>query len=458
MAKKSKLEINQAYAKMRLRQAERLPLGREREGKLPLAQERLANVGLYGSPSKPKEKLFTPTVLSDTNIRQNVIPDLQSRASNLYGLPSPYQPPPTGDKVTTTGAPKTPADTELSSLLGTDTELKDDPLQKEHDQLQEDVFKMQEQAVSDQAKRQAQSVATAYSQRKRDLAILQEQAGAQKAGLAGSLFSSGASRYGSVSGGGLVTSTERGLMNQLSDLNFDEREAIDKVREAQKDGDYRVMQARLDYADKVRAQKEKRQDELNKEIRTRNKETTKRRLEIERGLAVADAIGGLGSNVEKGTLLASLNEEGIEMTADELDKIVKNLSGDKKKTFEGFSADIQDYYNFAENYPEALPDSIKNLPENQRPLAYVKYISSLTRVPEKPKAGDTFKLTSAGRSKLIGANIPLNQINAIEEYLTLYGFDEQLQQSLGDSAGILASILSGEDNSGEDNSDDPYGN
>jgi hypothetical protein len=351
---------------------------------------------------------FTPTVLSDTNIRQNVIPDLQSRANNLYGTPSPYQTTPTGERVTTTGAPKAPTTGEVTGepnayddiykqfqgALGETPTAQEDPLDSEYNQLQEDVFKRMEQEVSEAAKRSEAGVLEAYSRRKRDLAILQGEAGAQKAGLGQFLFSSGASRYGTVgSTSSLVTSTERGLMNELNDLRFDEQEAINKVRDAQKDGDWRVMQARLDYAENVRAEKEKRRDEFNKAQREQNEKIAERRMEVERDLAVASVFNALGPDVAHGDILSFLNEEGIEITAEELAKSAKNIVGDVKSPVEQLTGESRNFFLLKEM--GALPTNITSLPEDKQLFAYLGQNAAARRAPTG--AGQTFSIAEVDK-------------------------------------------------------------
>ena len=268
-------------------------------------------------------------------------------------------------------------------------------------------------------------------------------------------IASGASRYAPEISQAFLQDEERQSQQRMAKIDAEYSQALSKAQLAIRKGDYvdaynqkikiaAIKERALNEVANIQEQARKINDKLREENRLAENSYLVSNF-LEQGLT------------DRNEIIQAMYKAGKKITAKELDEMATSLMPEvkeKDKPFEKLSANLQDYYALKENYPEALPESVTKLPDNQQPWAYVRYVSSLTRAPGKPKEKKAFTLNATSRQKLLGVGVSLSQIQAIEEYLATYGFDQQLQDSLGGAAPILQSVLSGNDEGGDSGGDD----
>lgn len=210
----------------------------------------------------------TPTVISDSTIRNNVIPQVQDKATKMLSqtdyTQNPYylRPGESTDAYTTRINALNPTQTATTGQSqDTDTGLGD------YDALYKNVFGTTPEAdtsydsslalldkmrsTSDQATaNQIAGIQSQFNQRQNDLRAAQA-AGVSSTNAA--LARTGGNRSGS--GSMAVSAVSRGYIAQMSDADLEEQQAVSQALSAQQNNDYQLLGKQLDVLQQKRQEK-----------------------------------------------------------------------------------------------------------------------------------------------------------------------------------------------------------
>lgn len=212
--------------------------------------------------------LKTPTVLSDTNIRDNVIPEIQKTASSMLDYDkNPYYIRPgetmdaykartgitaalggneqQGNEQTDT-PPENEYDSLYQSVMGT-TPAKDDFYDKDLE-----LIKAMQKTSDARTSNQLAGITAQFDLRAKDMSRAQA---SQGAATNAALMRSGASRYAPANAAGIMGAQQRGFIRELSSLDLEEAQAKNEALAAQEDNNYKLLGAKLDTLKEKRAEK-----------------------------------------------------------------------------------------------------------------------------------------------------------------------------------------------------------
>lgn len=226
-----------------------------------------SSYGTVGATQKPPSQTTgsTPTVLSDSGIRDKVIPDIQADASKtlpdtsnpLYARPGETQAAyqarvgpiqnPDGTPGTTSDAnsPSSEYDDLYSSVMGT-TPQKDNSYDS-------DLALVQQMQKSSDTKtsNQLAGISAQFQQQRNDLQANNEER------VAGTklLLSRGGGSGMTGSGASLISATNRGYIRDMSTLDLQEQQATNDALAAQADNNYKLLGEKLDVLKDKRTEK-----------------------------------------------------------------------------------------------------------------------------------------------------------------------------------------------------------
>lgn len=351
------------------------------------------------------------TVLSDANIRENVIPATNTQYNSLV-------PPPTNATSTDTSATSTdPNDIYNSanfkdlykSLYGSDPDssIQNDPNYTDELNL----------ISSLNAKNDAQYQATInqiqskYQGKLNDLATSQS---AQTDSIQNALYLGGSNRYAPISSSGIMSAKEKYDLGTLNELQDEEQSLIASAQNAKSAGDYQNLQKQLDLLDQKKQQKLDLAKSISASLATSANQAAATKVQSSRDTAVASLIAqGL---TDPSKLLQALNTNqdgsanGNNFTAADIATSLKNLAPDNN--IDKLTGNTRDFYILKES--GQLPDNVSSLPEGQQLQGYLRSIKAATSAP-----------TSGGEGGTSNNVITLAEAKANNFPLSLVGKSEQ---------------------------------
>lgn len=193
----------------------------------------------------------------------------------------------------------------------------------------------------------------------------------QEASKRETLILGGSDRYAQISSDAIISDQERYGIMQLAELDAEENDLINQAKNAQTDGDFKLMADRLALAENKRKEKQSVSDNLNKIATEENKKIQEKATQSAKDVAIANVYGS-GTTNPKDILLA-LNKDGGNYTADEISKTLAIIA--KNNGFENLdklSSNVQDFYVLKQN--SVLPPEITALPEGEQLKAWINYV------------------------------------------------------------------------------------
>jgi len=285
--------------------------------------------------SKEEHSSFSPTVFSSAGISDNLIPQMNMRASSFgSGMPTFTGSPDAGqlDAGYVGGDEGLSSDYDLDSILGTDKKKKKKNIDLDYWKNFESQPGMAmpsgywEQAyganapamralsdakrVSDRYFRaQLDTVENKYNQ----LEQMQQTANTQNlAQVRNALLGAGSSRYAPLSSAGIEATQQSFGIQKLADLANQEALAVSQIKEAQANQDYELMEKKFDVLDGIRSEKEKAVEDAMGNLDQSIRDTQ-----------LADLVAqGISDPIE---LLQTLNARGGNYTLEEISGALKNL-------------------------------------------------------------------------------------------------------------------------------------
>jgi len=306
---------------------------------------------------KKNPKFVEPTVISDVNIRDKVIPDIKKRTDSLAE---------TGQFFDNLGN-KHNADGSIA-----DDNTTEDPRQKQVDELQQSadddsqmvmstLDKLMKQTDTNTAS-QVRSIKNQYDVRRQQIEEIN-----RREGLATdtALLLGGSSRYTS-SGTGISAAFERAGIMELATVDAQEQAAISEVKAAQADQNYKLASEKLEYAEQLRKEKIEKATEIANTIAEENKAMTEAMQKQSREYAITDLfMQGITDPAE----ILAYTDGNISLK--EIDDVLKIINPEEKLS--GLSSDYQTY--------KAMQKQ-GEIPDNWNYFDYKTAVGNASRAPK----------------------------------------------------------------------------
>ena len=327
-------------------------------------------VGAVGPAIPPPPKAIEPTTLSSTNVTDKYIPDYKKRLNLLTGGGA-Y----TGIDGNNYAADGSPLQEEKSRVNGTSV-LADDPAQNK---LLTEMMRNLDASTAaslSAVNQQASALRSKQERINKSAENATEQA----------LLLGGSSRY-SVSSSGIAQAQKSYGLEQIAQIDAEERQAISKAEEAQRQGKYQIMGQALQIAETRRREK---QAVAEKMLQQQTKELD-RAEQATRDNSIADLVGQGIDN--PGDLLNMLNYDEAgnligDFTAQEIGDTLKLLTTTGKA--KDLPADVETFNYLKDN--GMLPVGITKLDPSQQYFAFV----NANKLAESGKLGQAGALYGGG--------------------------------------------------------------
>lgn len=327
------------------------------------------------TPTATQPASLSPTVLSDSNIRDTVIPGLTTKASTLSPTPTTLAPPPTTDDQSQS------PDSSSGSKYGVD------PSDLDYGDIYEKVFGSENAQPQDADTTQALStlralgsgsdsafatqIATLASQFQTNSQLLaNSQSGATGKESNFLLAGNKGNAFRTSTGPAAMAALRNGQVNALADFQTKENNSIAKIRDAQGKSDYATMQKEMQVLDKVQSEKKALAGKISDELLASNKALATSRAKVTKDNAIADVFTS-GITDPKSIMDAvntdkSGNDTGLNVTLSDVNSALDDLSnGDTK----GLTGSVGEYYSM--KAAGTLPSSIKSLPDTDQLKAFI---------------------------------------------------------------------------------------
>lgn len=308
-------------------------------------QNKAASMGVM-IPGAGGGMIDPPTTLSNTNIIENVKPDLTKRIEDFSKTGSYTDTEGTKRYADETPVPDAPQKTTLYNPVTGATQELDNTNDKStikslQDQGwevgQEDVYSKSTRELIDSmknsldasTKRTIDNIEQQFNVRKQQLAEINRR---QEEGVKQSLNIGGSSRYAQVSSQGVVSTQETAGLMAISELDAQEKDLINQAKAAQDSGNFQLLEKQLNMAESKRQEKQKAAADLSQKIAEQNKKIKDQMIQASRDGAVSDLISQGVTDPSQLLNVLNYDEKGNmigDFTAEEIGKTIKNLAPTK---------------------------------------------------------------------------------------------------------------------------------
>lgn len=271
------------------------------------------------------EKMTEPTVVTDSNVREKYIPELNSKINKLTEKGAYYDA--AGNKRNADG-------TIIEEDTTQNTEVFN--LEKSASQDQKEISKVLKSLQSQTDADTARQISAIQAQSNvREQQIMEANRRAERA-TAQSLLQGGSSRYTTSSNDIMAAEVRSGIM-ELADLDAREQVAIAEIQSAQAEKNYKLASAKVEMLETQRKEKLDKAAKLAETLATQNEELRKQAKREEQEIAIAEQIQSGFTNPMD--IFAALKGK---VPFDDILKITKDLGLDKaQESFTLGSMDIR---------------------------------------------------------------------------------------------------------------------
>ena len=257
--------------------------------------------------TKTSPGVYQPTVIASANINEKIISDLTSKLKDMSetgtftdkdgttrtadGVPVPEkdenetylknladfnrkfgrQPNDTTGikKVAGGGIDTSGAFDEQGGVLGaTKQPTKEEEALDDTYKQQQDLIDQMRTTLDAQTKRQIDSIEALFNVRRQQQAEIDRR---QKEGIEQSLLMGGSSRYAQISSANIVAAKENASLMNIAQLDAEEKSLINSALAAKENGDFKLLEKKLDLAETKRKEKQTEAEKLSKTIAEENK-------------------------------------------------------------------------------------------------------------------------------------------------------------------------------------------
>lgn len=250
----------------------------------------------------------------------------------------------------------------------------------------------------------------------------------------------GSARYAPLSSMGVMEAKNRYDMQTLNELHAAEEAAKASVLQAQREGNFQLMESKMNALEKLRGEKIAFAGKIADDMAAQNKLIRDKQIQSSRDEAIAGLVQqGITDPSEIMALLeesAQASGTTSDFTAEEIGKTLKVLTPDS--ALAGLDADFKTY-----NYLKTIGDpAVKG-------LSYLDYKGAVANATRAPKASEgDISLTTAKKTELLGAGFSQNDIKNIEDDIQAHGVDAVLegitdptqQKAIKDAYGVTEKV------------------
>lgn len=240
---------------------------------------------------------YSPTVISDSTIRDKVIPDINSKAASLLP-PVGVSIGPNGEWIDGRTQDKRGTDQKSAqyaplsygeSLSSAIDEIDSAPLAISPEQTM--LLEIQQRMSDDLSRNAISKISSQYSQKLR--ALEQSQRSSTDV-LRNTLGNAGSSRYAPVSSQGILSAKERYDLQTLNDLQEEENQLILEAQNAKSGRDFQILQSKLELLEKKRQEKLSIAKDIANKMSDENKLQAQERMKEQEDMrkAITDAAKG----------------------------------------------------------------------------------------------------------------------------------------------------------------------
>lgn len=330
-----------------------------------------------------------PTVMTDANVREGVIPGINQKTNSLVSSGTPVASLTTGNNTSTsTGADSSSVATgqdmsatsdyasilEQYGLKGTDsTSIEDAVASDPYLATARDLTTKLLASTDAQTSSYVKSIQDQYLQKENNL---KQQQNAQNGALTQSLLL-GNSFGAPASTAGIQEAKTAYDLQTINDLQNEENNLIQTALTAQKTGNYKALMALNDQIEKKRGEKQDLAAKVNQALIDQNNKVKAAKIQSSRDNAVADLISqGVTDPVK---ILDYLNKDDNgnvtgDFTVAEVSKTMKAIADSNGSSVDKLSSDMRDFFILQKEHPEVIPANITSLPPNQQLAAWLNYV------------------------------------------------------------------------------------
>lgn len=356
----------------------------------------------YAQQQKDIAKFF-PTILTNTKKIEETVPKLNAKANDIV-------------KSSTTTLPSLPS-TSYSDIYSDTLSKLDTEQQFQMSPEQRQLFEMQQSNLDAQTAAALSAIQQSYGQRQQ--LLVQAQKSSTK-GLENVLMLGGSARYAPLSSQGLLDAKNRYDLQSLQQLQAEEESAKAKVLQAQREGNYALMEKKMDALETLRKEKLATASKIAESIQKQNEEIRETTIQATRDATIADLYDqGVKTPQE---ILNVLNESAAasgynssDFTLDEIGKALKVLKPDENLT--GLDSDYRTYSYLKEIGDPAVSG-----------LNYLEYKTAVANATRKAETTKEITISNENKNKLLGIGFSSQEIDLIEEDVRQFGLDEVLKR------------------------------
>lgn len=294
----------------------------------------------------------SPTVLTDANIREKVIPDLNSRAKSLLGSGPTADSLKQGSGTDTIGESSLPSIEEIYKQFYGGEEGLTDPLYKDSLRL----IQSMEKNVDAETAAYLNAIKGKFNVREQQLVESQraQTKGVENALLLGGAAGSpgGSSRYAPISSSGILSAKTRFDVQALVDLQAEEEMLMADVRKARDDRKYQLMEKKLGILEEKRTEKLAQARKISDALTEESLAAREKQIQATRDSAVSGLLTQGVTNPAQILEMLNYDESGRligDFTAKEVADAVSNLVASKS-----YPGGIVGEYQFYVDQEESL--------------------------------------------------------------------------------------------------------
>jgi hypothetical protein len=375
-----------------------------------------ATASPYYNGSRP---ISSPTVVSDANIRESVIPDLKSKAAKILD-PRIISTPGSTLVVdpNTPGYSKSAVDRYLaqngtagayediyrgmSSEEDTNNDISTDPNYRASIDILDQAKSLNDSVYNSTI----DSIKARYKTLSDKLVASQD---SQTGAIQSALTLGGTNRYAPVSASGIMSAKNKYDIESLAALQAEETSLVNQAQAAREAKDYQLLEERLRLVEDKRKEKNALATKVNEQLIAQNKVIREKEIQSSRDSAIASLLSQGITDPSQMLNYLNFDEAGNQtgdFTADEIAKTLKAISpGDDLSKLSGTTRDF-----FILKGTGQLPSNISSLPEDQQMMAYLSMQKKSTASTAAGASKNKITLSEA-KSK----GLPLSTVGMSEE-------------------------------------------
>ncbi|MES2060212.1 MAG: hypothetical protein V4438_04245 [Patescibacteria group bacterium] len=383
-------------------------------------------------PHSGVQLMTSPTVMTDANVRESTIPNLNAKATTLLAPPVVPVNPNNGDNYGVVGGNGSPNYTNADGSVNYDslyaTLQGSAPVNDANTAGELSLLRGLQTSNDAEYNSTVEAIKSNYTNKEATLKEMQDN---QTKGIENSLLLAGSSRYAPISSAGVLSLKQKSDIESLTQLQNEENSLIAQARSAKTSKDYQALSEAMKGIEANQKVKNDLATKISEGIAADNKKARDQQIQASRDGAVADLLQqGVTDPAE---LLTSLNYDNTgklvgDFTAkeisDTLGAIAKNNGlGDMKN----LTGEVKNFQILKEH--GALPDGIDSLPPEQQLAAYLKFIKP-GKVLGAPSAGKKVSMTEAKNNSWPLSTVGMSEtdiLNSLQSETAPKWFVEKLQ-------------------------------